>query len=128
VNGEDQAVREILRGLGAVESSIQAQTSTNKELKDAIKELSAKLEDTALVCNDFESFREEYHRHKEERKGIPDDIKRLKTVADDYIATKPLIISLSNRWNRLYVLGLAIQAIGIALLWLIGKGYVRIEI
>lgn len=128
MNGDDQALREILRALGGVESAISAQTLTNQELKEEVKELSERVESANLTCKNFEAFKEEYLKHKEERKNLPQRVQILEITAHDYEELKKEFIALKSQYNRLYILGIALQAIGLGLLWLIGQGYVRIEL
>jgi len=128
MNGDDQALREILRAVGSLESTLRAQAETNTELKAEVRDLGDKLDVAMTTCHNFENFEGEYRKYKEDRKDIPLRLQTLERTAADYELLKQEFIVLKSQYNRLYILGIALQAIGLGLLWLIGKGYMRIEL
>jgi predicted nuclease with TOPRIM domain len=118
MDSDDQAVREILRALGAVESS------TN-DLKKQVERMGEKLDNVGVTCTNFEIFEEEYTKYKEERKGLPERTARLEDRVD---AMEPVVQYLASKMHLLIAIVAVLQVVIVVVWWPIKDGYVRLGI
>jgi alkylhydroperoxidase/carboxymuconolactone decarboxylase family protein YurZ len=121
MTGSEQPFLEILRAIGNLEAAYKSQESAANRLDAKLEDIRDKLEEALQSAHDFDEY-------KKNRQDLPKRVTDVEAIAADYLKCKPSYDALKIRFERAVITISVIYAIMIALIGLLSKGLLRINL